>query len=72
MSNIEHVMEHALVSIEDGFTFEEFANSVATKDNIKGIKQYLKTNEDIAELFWAAAMYVKYTYIPCMEEEYDS
>ena len=72
MSSIEHMMENALVSIEGGLTFEEFTNSAATKDNIKGIKPHLKTNKDIAELFWAAAIYVKYTYIPCMEEEYDS
>ena len=55
MSNLEHAIENALVCIENGKSFKEFAENENSLGNLTGISA-------TAEEIWRIAEYVKYTY----------
>ena len=55
MSNLEHAIENALVCIENGKSFKEFAEKENDLGNLNGISA-------TAGEIWEIAEYVKYTY----------
>lgn len=57
MSNIEHLIENALVNIENKYPHEDFFDA---KHNIEMAKACNINLEDVYEM----AIYVYYTYIP--------
>lgn len=60
MSNLEHAIENALVCIENGKSFKEFAENENSLANLNGISA-------TAEEIWEIAEYVKYTYCNACE-----
>lgn len=65
MSNLEHAIENALVCIENGKSFKEFAEEENSLGNLTGISA-------TAEEIWRIAEYVKYTYCNACELKEDN
>lgn len=65
MSNLEHAIENALVCIENGKSFKEFAENENSLANLTGISA-------TAEEIWRIAEYVKYTYCNACELKEDN
>ena len=64
MSNLEHAIENALVCIENGKSFKEFAEKENSLGNLNAISA---TAEEIRRI----AVYVKYTYCNACELKED-
>ena len=64
MSNLEHAIENALVCIESGKSFKEFAENEKSLGDLNGISA---TAEEISRI----AEYVKYTYCNACELKED-
>lgn len=62
MSNIEHLLENAIAYLEEGKTYEDFANAWHN--------QYMSTtcSTTLSDI-WSMAIYVVYTFKPNLMEE---
>lgn len=57
MSNIEHLLENAIIALENNVSLENWANNKINKN-------MLETTKTTKEEFWQMAQYVLYTYVP--------
>lgn len=65
MSNIEHLLENALIYMERGKDFDEWVSEEETRKNMSenGVIPMSYAS------FWALANYVRYSYMECYVEK---
>lgn len=65
MSNIEHLLENALIYMERGKDFDEWVSEEETRRNMpeSGVMPMSYAS------FWALANYVRYSYMECYVEK---